>query len=314
MASKHLTKYDKQAVEAIRAWKTPDLGWFGKTMQSINWPLEKAGNWVLSAPYVGDVVEKSLIGIIGLLNDAASWTVRPKAVFKDFRKAGHQHVETLEEINALALEDVDRVIGYLAAKYKSTALAEGAGAGAAGVFGIPVDLVALLGMNLRAIGEYATYYGFDVSDQAERLFMLNILGFASSPSDTAKEAAMAQLAKIANQVAKKKAWKNLEQHAFVQIVQQMAKALGIRLTKAKLAQLIPVFGAVVGGGFNAYYTGKVCDAAYFLYRERFLARRYGEGIVQSPVAEAADIGAGILDAEIVEADQFLEDQDGPKEV
>jgi hypothetical protein len=33
---------------------------------------------------------------------------------------------------------------------------------------------------------------------------------------------------------------------------------------------------VVGGGFNTYFTNKVCDAAFYLYRERFLARKYGD--------------------------------------
>ena len=43
-------------------------------------------------------------------------------------------------------------------------------------------------------------------------------------------------------------------------------ALGIPLTKAKLGQAVPIMGAAVGGGFNAYYTARVCDAAYHLYR------------------------------------------------
>ena len=57
-------------------------------------------------------------------------------------------------------------------------------------------------------------------------------------------------------MAKKQTWKQLEQHAFVKVIQQIAKALGIRLTKAKLAQVLPLTGAAVGGGFNAYFTAK----------------------------------------------------------
>ncbi|MCY1078523.1 EcsC family protein [Archangium lansingense] len=144
------------------------------------------------------------------------------------------------------------------------------------------------------MGEYATYCGFDISRQEERLFALHLLGFASSPSDAAKTVAMSQLVKIAKQVAQKKTWKELEKHVFVQIVQRIAKALAIRLTKAKLAQALPVAGAAIGGGFNAYYTSKVCDAAYFLYRERFLARKYGADIIEETVEEAPaeDFGEG----------------------
>lgn len=81
----------------------------------------------------------------------------------------------------------------------------------------------------------------------------------------------------------------MEQHAFVQLIQQIAKALGIRLTKAKLAQILPGVGAAVGGGFNAYFTDKVCDAAYYLYRERFLAAKYGADEIEITVEPAKDI-------------------------
>jgi hypothetical protein len=100
---------------------------------------------------------------------------------------------------------------------------------------------------------------------------------------------MAQLVKIAQDVARKRAWEQLNQHAFVQVVQQISKALGIRLTKDKLAQVIPVTGAVIGGGFNEYFTWNVCQAAYFLYRERFLAEKYGVDVIEATVEPAYDI-------------------------
>ena len=153
---------------------------------------------------------------------------------------------------------------------------------------IAADVTALLTLNLRAVGEYATYCGFDITRQEERLFALNLLGLASSPTDAAKTVAMAQLVKIAREVAQKKTWNELERHLFVQIVQQIAKALSIRLTKAKLAQILPAAGAAIGGGFNAWYTAGVCDAAYFLYRERFLARKYGEHVIAVSVEPPPD--------------------------
>ena len=142
-----------------------------------------------------------------------------------------------------------------------------------------IDVPALIALNLRAIAEYATYYGFDVASQRERLFAMHVLGLASSPSDAAKMSVMAQLARIAADAARKKAWKDIEKEALATVIKALAKALGVRLTKAKLAQAIPIIGAAVGGGFNAYYTARVCDAAYHLYRERFLAEKYGADII-----------------------------------
>lgn len=291
-SSKALSEYEANALREIHEWKSPQLGWFGQAMKVINWPLQKAGDVILDTPGIGEVIDKSVGGFVRVCNDVAAWSVRPGAVFDEFRKAGLGEVKEPTDIFTLDLEEVDRVIGWLDMKYKGIALAEGAGTGAIGLPGIAPDVVALVTLNQRAIGEYATYCGFDVASQKERLFAMNMLGLASSPTDAAKGQAMAQLVRIARDVAKKRAWKELEKHAFVKLVQQIAKALGIRLTKAKLAQVVPGLGAAVGGGFNAYFTSKVCDAAFFLYRERFLAEKYGPDIIEVTVEPADDLDPG----------------------
>lgn len=284
-----ITSYDKLAIKEIHAWKNPEIGWFGQAMKVINTPLDKAGDMLLNTPAIGDVIKKAIEGLTSVCNDAAQWSVRPEAIFKEFRGDGHHHINDIENIFQLELKDIDKVVGWLAAKYKGIALVEGVGTGATGAIGLTVDIPALITLNLRAIGEYATYYGFDISRQEERLFALNILGLASSPNDASKALAMAQLVRIAQDTAKKTLWKDLEKYAFVKVVQQIAKTLGIRLTKAKLAQTIPVAGAAIGGGFNAYFTMKVCDAAYYLYRERFLAEKYGADVIEITVKPAEDI-------------------------
>ncbi len=281
-----LSEYERLALTSIHEWKKPKIAWSDKAMQIINWPLEKAGDLITEVPGVDWVIEKAIGGIVGLLNDLAHWTVRPEAIYEEYRKSGFEHIKTPRDMFSLDLEEADRVNGWLGAKYKTLAALEGAAAGYVGLPGIPPDIVALITLNQRAIGEYATYYGFDISSQQERLFALNILGFASSPNDAAKQVAMAQLVRIAQDVAKKKVWKDLEKHSFVRIIQIIARSLGIRLTKAKLAQIIPVTGAIVGAGFNAYYTNKVCDAAFYLYRERFLAEKYGADVIEETVKPA----------------------------
>lgn len=295
-----MIKYDENAMKEIHAWKNPEIGWFGQAMRIVNYPLDKAGDLLIDTPGIGTVIKNSVNGLTGICNDVAHYSVRPEAIYEEFRESGHRDVRDVEGVRKLNLEDVDKVVGWLAAKYKGMALVEGAGTGAAGFIGIPVDLVALITLNLRAIAEYATYYGFDVQKQEERLFALNILGLSSSPTDASKTLAMAQLVRISTDVAKKATWKQLEKNSFVKIIQEIAKALGIRLTKAKLAQMIPGVGAAVGGGFNAYFTMKVCDTAYYLYRERFLAERYGVGVIEETVAPARDI-----DPNYPEADEII---------
>lgn len=274
-----ITGYDNIAFNEIQAWKNPNVGWPGRIMKTVNLPLEKTGDLVLSTPVIGTVINKSIQGLTGVCNDVAQWSVQKEAIYGEFRKAGHNGIKHETDVFNIELENIDRIVGWLALKYKGVALTEGAGTGMFGLPGIPVDLAALITLNLRAIGEYATYYGFNIHAQEERLYAMNVLGLASSPSDATKVQAMAQLTQIAREVAQKRTWKELEKHAFVQVIQRISKSLGIRLTKAKLAQVIPAAGAVVGGGYNAYFTSRVCDAAYYLYRERFLARKYGPDII-----------------------------------
>ena len=251
-------------------------------MQRIRRPFE----WLLSRiksfaeqRELYEVIHKALAGAIGSLGDAAAWSVRPEAVYSEFREAAHE-VENRTDVFKLDLEQVDAVVGWLDVKYKGLALTEGAATGATGLPGLIADIPILITLNLRAISEYATYYGLDMASQRERLFAMHVLDLASSPSDVTKIGVMARLARIAQDAARKKAWKDLEKSASVKAIQQVAKALGRRLTKAKLAQAVPIMGAAVGGGFNAYYTGQACDAAHYLYRERFLIQKYGPGMFE----------------------------------
>lgn len=283
MAGTSLSAYERRALYDIGVWKTPRAreGWFGQLGRLVRRPIEMATAVVRKIPGAGFVVEKSIGGLTSLLNDAAQWSVRPAAIYQEYRDAGYE-VWKPEDVFRLDLRQVDEVIGYLAAKYKGLAAAEGVVTGAAGAMGIPADIVALVTLNLRAAGEYGTYCGFDVSLQHERLFAMHVLALASGPADVSKAVAMVELARIGSQVARKKSWKHLEQSVFVRAVQQTAKALGRRLSKAKLAQLVPAAGAVVGGGFNAHYTGGVCEAAFHLYRERFLQQKYGVEWIAGP--------------------------------
>lgn len=281
------TDYELKVLNEIHEWKHPSKNVIRKISEVVNYPIDRGYELVNKIPGVEFAIEKSIGGIINLINEGAQWTVRDEAIYEVFRKKGH-NINNEDDIFSLDLYDVDKVVGLLGAKYKVLAASEGAAAGVSGLLGIPVDIVALLGLNLRAIGEYATYYGFDIKVQHERLFALNILGLASNPSDASKQISMAQLIKIAQDVAKKKTWDQLNEHLYVKVIGNISNKLGQRLTKAKLAQIVPATGAIIGGGFNAYYTNKVCESAYYLYRERFLAQKYGADIIDISVEPTKD--------------------------
>ncbi len=290
------SEYEERAHRQIQEWKHPTQSWFDRATAVVSWPLDKAGDVLMNTPGLGPAIQKAFSGIAGIINDGSQWSVRPVAILEEYRRFGYDDVGSLGDIYRLDLSSVDRAIGWLDTKYEGIALVEGAVAGGTSVLtpvtalaAIPADVAALLAINLRAVGEYATYCGFDVCLPEERLFALNVLALASSPSDSSKQIALAQLVRIARDTALKKTWHDLEKRAGVAAVQRIAQALSIRLTKAKLAQVVPVAGAVIGGGFNAYYTDKVCKAAFYLYRERFLAEKYGVDEIEVTVEPAATL-------------------------
>jgi hypothetical protein len=222
-------------------------------------------------------VSSAIKGIIHLLNDGSAYTVGREGIYERYREAGFEAVESPEDIREVPLEELERVVGYTSAKYKSMAFAEGGAAGVTGAAGIGADIPALVGIALRAVNEYATYYGCDIDREHERAVALNVLMAASSVSQTSKQAALAELTKVSMKVAKKKTWKELEKHLSVKAIKKLAEKLGIRLTKAKLGQVIPVIGAGVGGGYHAWYVSAVTETARMTYRERYLVNKYSMG-------------------------------------
>ena len=137
------SEYERKAIRAIHAWKNPQIGWFEKAWEAINWPLSKANSaikkvpgvqWAIDkgTPPVEWVLQKSVGGLVTLLNDSAQWSVRPKAVYSEFAKSGIK-VRSGKDIASLDLEQIDRALGWLDTKYKSIAFIEGGGTGASGL-------------------------------------------------------------------------------------------------------------------------------------------------------------------------------------
>lgn len=280
--------YEKKARDEVELWMNPPRTWFDDALRTLNAPIEAAADWAMDTS-VGEAVAKAVEGCVSLINDAASWSVREEAVYSEFRDNGHTKVTAAKDIAELSLEKVETTLGYLGAKYKTVAAAEGAGAGALGLPGIAIDVPVIIGLALRAVAEYGTYYGYSMDSEGERRVVIGILGAASAgKSLAAKQTAMAQLAKAVTMAGKRVAWRELERLGVVMGMKKLAEQLGIRLTKAKLAQAVPGVGAFVGAGFNAWYMDKVCETAFMVYRARFLGIDIGRLGGGSGGAQAAE--------------------------
>lgn len=273
-----LSPYERRALRQIGWWKERDMGWFEHATDRLGQALHEVTGLVRKVPGVDYAIDEVLTGVLRLINEITQDTVTWQGVQRRYREAGHE-VATPADLHRLDLKYVDTRLDGLAARYRSLAAAEGAATGFAGAPGIVPDVVALVAINLRAAGEHAALCGFDLSQPAERLYALQVLNAVTQPTDATKQAALVPVMRVAQQVARDQTVHAIEQHALSRALRNAARALGIRLTRAKLAQVLPVVGAGIGAGFNAYYTSKVCDAAYYLYRERFLMTKYGPDVI-----------------------------------
>lgn len=271
-----MNDYDKEALRAILEWERRRSGFFGKLGAEA---LAKIDAFLGDYQVVA-AMKRAMEGIVSVLNDGAAYTVRPEAIFAEYRQDGRP-VYHHSDIATLPLQHADITVGRLALKYKSLAATEGAAEGAASMAGPQVALPVLLAglpvlmtLTLRAVCEYAVYYGFDIEGEQERGYALQALNVASMMETVPKLAALGQLSKTAHDIAVRKTWAKLNEAVFAEMATTIGRECGLRITKAKLAQAIPVVGIVIGGGFNAYFMGTVCEAAGMLYRKRFLARAY----------------------------------------
>jgi EcsC protein family len=101
-------------------------------------------------------------------------------------------------------------------------------------------------------------------------------------------------------------WDQLRRHVLVNVIDRVYAALGSKLTIPKLAQAVPVAGAVINAGVNAGLIRQTFRRAEAVYRLRFLSEKYGI----DPDEWRTDAPAGSDEADeaegVVQVDQELE--------
>jgi hypothetical protein len=267
----------------------------------------------------GDAVE----GLLDFGARAARASVRREAVVRAYQKRAYE-VSSLGEVRALGLEDIDKVKPRLDLAYIATSAVEGAGSGlavsggeilaaggsllgagataapgAATVAGVmAADIAATILATQRVVAHVAAYYGYDVNQLHEQIFALGVMNVVFG-----KGTAYRELNDIVQRLARRQTWDQLGGNAVTKIVRRVYKALGMNLTQSRLGQAVPGIGIAIGAGLNARTLARAHDDAEHLYRERFLAERYG---LDSKVPTAATEDepampvADIIDAELVD--------------
>lgn len=169
---------------------------------------------------------------------------------------------TSSPVAALSLQKREQTILERIEFYKRTAAAEGGLTGLGGILLGLAEFPVLLGIKIKLLFEIASLYGHDVNDFKERLYILYIFQLAFSSQESRREVYQhlknwqeisAQLPDDIHQFD----WRNFQQEYRDYI------------DLAKLAQLIPVVGALVGLVVNYRLLNQLGETAMNAYRMRW---------------------------------------------
>lgn len=147
--------------------------------------------------------------------------------------------------------------------YKNTAAAEGGVTGMGGLLLGLADFPILLGIKLKLQFDIAAFYGFDVSDFKERLYILQIFQLAFSSPEHRNKIYMT-LENWEDNISSLP--KNIDEFDWRTFQQEYRDHIDL----AKMAQLVPVIGGVVGFVVNYRLISKLGETAMNAYRMRYL--------------------------------------------
>lgn len=173
--------------------------------------------------------------------------------------AGSNLTTKKQQGTGLTLANKDELLNKKLSGYKRTAAVEGAGTGAGGILLGMADFPLLLSIKMKFLFEAASIYGFDPSKYEERLFILYVFQLAFS-SDAQRKQTLDVLEN----------WESRKSELLELDWQQFQQEYRDYIDFAKMLQMMPGIGAVVGAYANYNLLDQLGETAMNAYRMRIL--------------------------------------------
>ncbi|HVF82020.1 MAG TPA: EcsC family protein [Flavisolibacter sp.] len=172
---------------------------------------------------------------------------------------------TRKPVAVNSLQTTEEAVEKLIKNYRTTAAAEGGITGAGGILLGLADFPILLGIKLKMLFDIAALYGFDVKDYKERVYLLHVFELAFSSQQHRRII----YARMNNWEVQKLALPDdMNQFDWRSFQQEYRDYIDL----AKMAQLIPGIGAVVGIVVNYKLINQLGETAMNAYRMRLYAK------------------------------------------
>jgi hypothetical protein len=262
--SRGLTPYEKTQVKTIKAWKnkTPDV--LSQAEGILTYP---------AMSYIQKLIPQSAIQLIF---DAANFLADEITDMGDIIKAGS--VCRISDLKSKDFELSDDLANSVHNWAIGLAVVEGGVAGATGIAGLASDIPAIIMLSLRTIHKIGLCYGYECRSGMDKNFVLGVLAASCANSMSEKKEALKMLGLIKdsnakqtwNTVAEKAVGLQLSKEGSLIALKNLAKQLGMNITKRKAMQVIPVIGAAVGASVNGMFLKDVGWAARRAFQERWL--------------------------------------------
>lgn len=259
-----ITSHEREQSKQIQLWKNQEPSVVDKTIGVVIEPLA----WMVRQV----VPDDALLGALKMARQLSTMTVDTADVLRE------ASAKDILELRSKDLELSDRLADEVHNWGIGLAAASGAGTGAFGIFGAPVDIPTLVIISLRTIEKIGVCYGYECKTQADEDFIMGIIAAAGANTIEDKLAALTAIRAIET-VLIKQTWKKMAETAAknhfskesaIIGLRAVAKQLSINITKRKALAAIPFIGSLVGGSMNAWYLRDIGWAARRVFQERWL--------------------------------------------
>lgn len=240
----HTTQYEQQAFNELSIWQ--------KKMQRRPSLLNKLSKKVQVKinSYIPEKVHNAI-------------TVTLKQMIKGVLFGAK--ITTRKPVKVDSLQATEEAVEKLIKNYRHTAAAEGGITGAGGILLGLADFPILLGIKLKMLFDIAALYGFEVKDYKERVYLLHVFELAFSSQQHRQQV----YAKMNNwDVQKLSLPDDINEFDWRSFQQEYRDYIDL----AKMAQLIPGIGAVVGVVVNYKLINQLGATAKNAYRMRLYGK------------------------------------------
>jgi len=285
-----LNDSELKILDDIAGWKAEAPSFLNRATEFVSKPI----NWLterLIPANIRNSVAEVTDRIAEKIHDFSKWTVNKEEVLKA-TKEFEIDSKTIVELRNATIHDLDHVSRAFIDKNTRVGTVSGAGTGLVGWAGLIADLPTLFILSLRSIYQIALCYGYDVQDEQhtaadkayELEYMMRVFKIATSSDKVQKQRALGELKDFEGRrfaeehvvgVGSDFTTKQMGKNTTRIISQRIVREIVEQTLSKKAAALVPGLGAIFNAGFNYIYLRDVGEAAFMLYRERFLLDKKG---------------------------------------